>query len=284
MTADRPSDLLVFLKLGGSLITDKTRPHTPRSPVIRRLAGEIAAACHDNPQLRLVLGHGSGSFGHVPAHRWGTRQGVRTPAEWAGFVEVWREASALNRLVMDALEQAGIPALPFSPMSAISAVNGKIANWNLTPLRSALQAGILPVVQGDAVFDGQLGGTILSTEQLFNFLAKQLLPQKILLAGIEKGVWADFPSCTRLVDSITPENFPELENTLGGSAATDVTGGMLNKVAESLSLVEVIPGLEVQIFSGSKPGAVLDALGGQSRGTRIYSDSAAADIKNKNKN
>ena len=34
----------VFLKLGGSLITDKTRPHTPRLEVLRRLAGEVAAA------------------------------------------------------------------------------------------------------------------------------------------------------------------------------------------------------------------------------------------------
>ena len=35
---------LVFVKLGGSVITDKTQPETARPEVIARLAGEIAAA------------------------------------------------------------------------------------------------------------------------------------------------------------------------------------------------------------------------------------------------
>jgi len=83
---------LQFLKLGGSLITEKDRPHTARLQVIRRLASEIARARRDDPALRLVLGHGSGSFGHVPAQKYGTRGGVRTPEEWGGFVQVWREA------------------------------------------------------------------------------------------------------------------------------------------------------------------------------------------------
>jgi isopentenyl phosphate kinase len=274
MSADKLYDSFVFLKLGGSLITDKSSPHTPRSGVIQRLAEEIATACRENPQLHLVLGHGSGSYGHVPARRWGTRLGVKTPDEWAGFVEVWREASALNRLVVDALAQAGIQALPFSPMSAISAEAGNILDWYLVPLRAALHAGLVPVVQGDTIFDGQWGGTILSTEQLFQYLARELLPQKILLAGIENGVWADFPACTRLVDSITPENYSIYNDTLTGSIATDVTGGMASKVKESLSLVEAIPGLEVLIFSGMEPGAIKDALGGHVRGTLIHSNRA----------
>lgn len=269
MTADQPSSHLVFLKLGGSLITDKNRPHTPRLDVIQRLAEEIAAASQENPQLRLVLGHGSGSFGHIPARKWGTRLGVKTPSEWVGFVEVWREASALNRLVVDALAKAGIPALSFSPMSAILAEAGNITEWNLAPIRSALKAGLLPVVQGDVIFDRQRGGTILSTEQLFQFMARELLPQKIFLAGIEKGVWADFPACTRLVEVITPRTYPGLVGSLSGSAAADVTGGMLSKVEESLSLVEVIPGLDVYVFGGMDPGAVKQVLAGRIRGTRI---------------
>ncbi len=273
MIADQSFDHLVFLKLGGSLITDKNRPHTPRLDVIQRLAEEIAVACQVNPQLRLVLGHGSGSFGHVPARKWGTRQGVRSSSEWGGFIEVWREASALNRLVVDALARAGIPALPFSPLSAILADDGNIGDWNLAPLRAALQAGLVPVVQGDAVFDRQRGGTILSTEQLFYFLAGELLPQKIYLAGIEKGVWADFPARTRLIEAINPANFSDLKDALGGSLATDVTGGMLSKVAESLSLVEEIPGLQVLIFSGYEPGAIQAILEGLTRGTLISSDS-----------
>ncbi len=43
---------LVFLKLGGSLITVKDRPHTPRLDVLERLAQEIAGARAQNQNLQ----------------------------------------------------------------------------------------------------------------------------------------------------------------------------------------------------------------------------------------
>ncbi len=170
--------------------------------------------------MRILLGHGSGSFGHVPARRYGTRQGVRTEQEWRGFVEVWREAVQLNRIVVDALGEAGLPAISLPPSSSTVACDGQVEAWNLAPVRRALEANLLPVVFGDVVFDSQSGGTILSTEDLFSHLADQLQPQRILLAGIEAGVWADFPSCTRLVEEITPASWNDLSATVGGSTAT----------------------------------------------------------------
>jgi isopentenyl phosphate kinase len=259
----------VFLKLGGSLITDKDQPGIPRLDVIARLAGEIAAARRAAPGLRLVLGHGSGSFGHVPANKYGTRQGVRSPAEWLGFVEVWREAAALNRLVMDALAAAGLPALAFPPSAAVLAEDGRLTAWQIAPLVASLEAGLLPVVYGDVVFDTQRGGTILSTEDLFDQLAIHLKPRRLLLAGLEPGVWADFPACTRLVERITPADLPGLAGGLGGSAAVDVTGGMRAKVEQCLSLAAAVAGLEAYIFSGLPAGNALQALSGESIGTRI---------------
>jgi isopentenyl phosphate kinase len=265
-----PSDQpVVFLKLGGSLITDKNQPHTPRLKVIRRLAAEILTAREKDAGLRILFGHGSGSFGHVPARRYGTRQGVRTELEWLGFVEVWREAVELNRIVVDALGEAGLPAISLPPSSSTVARDGQVETWNLAPVHRALEANLLPVVFGDVAFDSLRGGTILSTEDLFSHLASQLRPRRILLAGIEAGVWADFPNCTRLVEEITPGSWKELSATVGGSIATDVTGGMASKVRQSLELVERIPDLEVSIFSGETPGAVEQALAGKHLGTYI---------------
>jgi len=260
---------LTFLKLGGSLITNKEKPRTPRLDALVRLAGEIAAALAENPALRLVLGHGAGSFAHVPAKKYATRQGVRTPDEWLGFAEVWWEAAALNRLVMDALRAAGLPAIALPPSATVTARDGKVAAWNLGPLQAALQVELLPVVFGDVIFDTVRGGTILSTEDLFDHLARQLKPQRILLAGLEAGVWADYPQCTRLIPEITPASFPEIAPALSGSNATDVTGGMASKVQQSLDLVEAIPGLEVMIFSGEEEGLVKAVLLGGKAGTVI---------------
>ena len=49
---------LVFLKLGGSLITDKTQPYTPKLDVIEDVALQISTALRAQPDLRLVIGHG----------------------------------------------------------------------------------------------------------------------------------------------------------------------------------------------------------------------------------
>lgn len=270
MHTDQPiTKSLYFLKLGGSLITDKSRPHTPRPEVLSRLAEEIKHVLDTRPGFQLVVGHGSGSFGHVPGKRYGTRQGVHSLEQWQGFAEVWYEATALTSIVVEALHQAGLPVISFSPSASVISKGGAVLSWDLAPLRAAMQAGLLPVVHGDVVFDRILGGTILSTEDLFAFLARQFHPERILLAGIEAGVWADYPECSRLLPEITPETLPAIFPALGGSNKTDVTGGMSSKVRQSLALIEEFPSLLIQIFSGEGPGDVERALQGELSGTTL---------------
>jgi isopentenyl phosphate kinase len=263
-----PSNLL-FLKLGGSLITDKAKPRTPRKDVITRLAGEICTARNETGDLSLLLGHGSGSFGHVPAKKYGTRQGVTSPAAWQGFAEVWYEASALNRILIEALRAASLPVVSFPISAGATTRDGQVAAWNLDPLCAALEADLLPVVYGDVAFDILRGGTILSTEDIFTHLARALKPQRILLAGIDEAVWLDYPECTQRIPEITPDNWTEVAKSLGGSRTTDVTGGMASKVRAMLDLTAEIPGLEVHIFSGNQPGNLFSVLKGESLGTRI---------------
>ncbi|NJD58249.1 MAG: isopentenyl phosphate kinase family protein [Anaerolineae bacterium] len=264
------SPRLVFLKLGGSLITVKAQPHTPRMDVLARLAGEIAEARSQDQGLQIILGHGAGSFGHVPASKYHTRQGIHSTEEWLGFAEVWQEASELNRLVMQSLEQAGLPVMVFSPSATVISRDGKVAIWNLIPLRSSLEEGQLPVVYGDVVFDLMRGGTILSTEDLFSYLVPIFRPVLLLEAGIEPGVWQDYPTNTRLLREITPQSFPIIQASVKGSATTDVTGGMLDKVHQVLTMVERVPGLNASIFSAEPPGSLLRALLGENMGTLLH--------------
>lgn len=266
----RSTPKTIFLKLGGSLITDKSQPRTPRREVLTRLAQEIAAAIAENPDLRLVLGHGSGSFGHVSGQKYSTREGVRSPEEWSGFAEVWFDASHLNHLVMEALHDAHIPALSFPPSTTTLTKARDIIHWDTTPLERALHNQLLPVVHGDVVFDKEMGGTILSTEEVFSHLANELHPQKILLAGQDPGVWADYPQCTEIIPEITPKSYPTLDLALQDSETTDVTGGMAGKVREMVALVKRIAGVEVWIFSGQGENNVYQALLGRTQGTHIH--------------
>jgi isopentenyl phosphate kinase len=262
---------LVFLKLGGSLITEKSKPATLRADVLQRAVEEIAAARKAQPSLRILLGHGSGSFGHVPAKKHGTRDGVHTPEQWAGFVEVWRQAAALNRAVMDALAAADLPAIAVPPSTSASAADGAVQQWDLTPITAALDAGLMPVVYGDVVFDSQRGGTILSTEDLFVHLAAQLRPSRISLAGDEAGVLTSYPG-GQVVPLITPASYANLAALPGASAATDVTGGMASKVEAMLQIVQAVPACTIRIFSGLEAGNIAAALAGEDVGTAIRAE------------
>ncbi len=268
---------LVFLKLGGSLITDKTCPYTPRLDKLADLASQIASAVDEasqgsTPILHLILGHGSGSFGHTAAEKHRTREGVADAEGWRGFAEVWHQASKLNRYVMEALHGVSLPALAFPASACVTACDGCVSNWETGPLRAALSAGLLPVVYGDVVFDIVRGGTILSTEDLFAYLALQLHPKRILLAGLEAGVWGDYPLRQRLIGHISPGSFAAVSAGIGAAAGADVTGGMVGKVEQMLKLIEAIPDLQVRIFSGEEPNAIVCVLQKEELGTSLTAD------------
>jgi isopentenyl phosphate kinase len=274
---------LIFLKLGGSLITDKTQPYTPKLDVIEDAALQIATALQTHPDLRLVLGHGSGSFGHVAASEYRTRAGVFIPTPphisqerdatkdvyWKGFAEVWYQASALNRFVMKALRKVNLPAVALPPSANVIASDGKVSLWETSAISMALAAGLVPVIYGDVTFDEVRGGTILSTEDLFGHLARAFNPDSILLAGLEAAVWEDFPARTRKVEAITPATFGMVAENIEKSAGVDVTGGMRSKVTQMLDLVRQNPLLKIQIFSGAEPGNIVRALTGETLGTLI---------------
>lgn len=267
---------LVFLKLGGSLITDKTQAEVVQTAVLQRAAAEIARARCDAPELRLVLGHGSGSFGHVAARRHGTRAGVQGEAGWLGFAEVADAAARLNRQVVTALLAAQVPAWSLQPSASARSRAGALTDWPTALLEAALARGLLPLVYGDTVLDEVRGGTIASTEELFAWLATRLRPVRIVLAGTVDGVYDRDPLADPAAvqwPELTPADLPRLRASLGGSHGVDVTGGMLSKVTEMCDLVSRQPETEVRLVSGLRTDALYHALLGTAAagGTRIYS-------------
>jgi isopentenyl phosphate kinase len=257
--------MLYFLKLGGSLITYKNRKSTCRKTILAQIASEIANAYTGN-QFALLVGHGSGSFGHIPANRFHTRQGVASLEDWVGFMEVWKEARKLNQIVVSTFQEAGLPIMAFPPSAIVATEKGKIIDWDITPIKMALSHNIIPLIQGDVVFDHQLGGTILSTEEIFYTLAQLIKPNRIFLAGIEEGVWKDFPLRSHLLKSITPQTIDDQNTHLSASAHIDVTGGMRQKVKSMLELISVERQLKIQIFSGSIKNNIFSALCGHDPG------------------
>jgi isopentenyl phosphate kinase len=241
----------IFLKLGGSLLTDKRDAFSLRKGTLARVAHEISSAYRTKPDLSLLVGHGSGSFGHVVAAKYGTRAGVREPDEWYGFAAVSQAAARLNAHVRDAFLEAGLPAVSLQPSASAQCLDGELIWLATKQLQWALEKRLVPIIYGDVGFDVLRGGTILSTEQLLGFLVGSLSPNWLILAGDTAGVLDPNGEPFR---QITRHNFAVIAPALGGSSGTDVTGGMGAKVRSMLDVVEQYPALRIRIVDGRQPG------------------------------
>lgn len=262
--------MLTFVKLGGSLITDKRVENSFRPEVLSYLAAEIHDALRDDDQLQILLAHGSGSFGHFAASRYGTIEGVKNAEQWRGFAEVATVAAELNYLVAKLLAGAGVPIWRLQPSASAICADGVITEMALEPIRVALSNRLVPLLYGDVALDTIRGGTIVSTETIFYYLAEHLPVRSILLLGEVDGV---YDSDGDVVCMITSSTFSEVEASLGGSAGVDVTGGMSAKVRDMLLLTELPSKASVRVMNGMQRGLLYRALMGNSNdGTLIASD------------
>jgi len=251
-----PQPTMLFLKLGGSLITDKTKVEHAHTRTIRRLAREIKAAREARPDLQLVLGHGSGSFGHVAAKKHGTREGVTERSGWLGYAEVATAAARLNQIVTDLFVAEGVPVVSVPPSASARCEDGRLFYLDTFAVRTLLENGLVPLVHGDVALDNVRGATIVSTEDVFIYLVREFQPTHLLLAGEVAGVFENAALTGAIIPVITPANVRQYAAALGGSHGTDVTGGMVGKVQQMLDVVKHYPMIEARIFSGAMRGNV----------------------------
>jgi isopentenyl phosphate kinase len=261
---------VVLLKLGGSLITDKTRPETARVEVLARLAGEIVQGAAERP-FRLVVGHGSGSFGHVAAQRFDLASGIRSADQIAGISLTQERAAALHRLVIEALTAAGARPFSIAPSSCVVAAAGRPVGFADEPLLLALERGLLPVLYGDVVMDREWGAAICSTERLFDLVVRRLLEhgwtvRRVLWLGETDGL---HDAAGKTIPRVSAADFAEAARAIGAPAGTDVTGGMRHRLKTALGLVRL--GVPSLLANGLTPGLLEGALRGEEvPGTLVF--------------
>lgn len=115
-----------------------------------------------------------------------------------GFALTSAAALRLNRIVVDELLAAGVPALALQPSTTLVARGGQLVRWDTDALERALKHWLVPVIHGDVAFDEVQGSAIISTEQLLAHLAAlpALQPNRIVLVG-ESGVIPPIRAPTR---------------------------------------------------------------------------------------
>ena len=243
--------MTTVLKLGGSVITNKDDPETVDEVNLRRAAQAVAATDVD-----LVVVHGGGSFGHHHAadHGVSTTDGTGD----AGAIRAVHGAmKRLNATVVDALAGAGAPAVPVHPFSAAARDRDGGLDLPISQVETMLGEGFVPILHGDVVVHEGFGATILSGDELVVELAAELAADRVGVCSAVPGV---YDADGDVLDHVG--SFEAVADALGGSDATDVTGGMSAKVRELLALdapayVFDVDGLD-DFVTGGDPGTRID--------------------------
>lgn len=260
---------LIFVKLGGGLITDKNTPYTPKLDVIDRLAREIVEARKEK-NFSLILGNGVGSFAHTSAKKYRTIEGFLDKESKYGFCKVHNDAAEINKIVISSFLKAGEKVFSIAPSSCFLSNNSEISDSYLKVMKKLLEYNLVPVVYGDVAIDTKKGCCILATEDTLVYLAKKLKPQKIIITDKVDGVFTDDPiknEEAQFIPKINRKNWKKIKKYLKGSDGIDVTGGMIQKVEKSIQLAQA--GFKVQIINGNKPDYLKRALLGETLGTVI---------------
>jgi len=250
-----------FVKLGGSIITDTTKPYTARRYIIRRLLKEIKSAM-DKKKFNLIIGHGGGSFPHIPAHKYKVNEGLVYDFSKKGAIITHLVAQKLNEIIINEGIKLGINLFPFAPSSFLLWKEDQALNSYTDHIKEAMINGFIPLVYGDVVIDNKKGVAIASTENVFESLSRNLDVNKIILATDVDGIFDSDPKTNedaKLIKEVSSKNLDEVIKGAGGSHKIDVTGGMYSKVLLLHKIIENKKCVGI-ITNGNREGAVRQAL------------------------
>jgi isopentenyl phosphate kinase len=253
---------MMLVKLGGSLITDKSRLKTFRADRMKVLAQELGMAGGD-----MMLVHGAGSFGHILAKELKLKEGYLNETQIPGVSQVQRDVRALNMMVMDALIAEGLRPVSLPPSSIVRFTDGALESMDFSPFHEYTDLGLVPVTFGDVVLDSQRKFAICSGDDLMLWLAKEFKPEKAVFAADVDGVYQDYPPVEGegIISKLDWDTYKTIE---GGLQRADVTGGILRKLRLMFDIADL--GVETWVINGGADGRLMEFLmGREAPGTQI---------------
>ena len=237
---------MILIKLGGSIITNKQKPLSPRRKTIDNILKEIGKI-----KEPIIIVHGGGSYGHY----WSVKYDMHTkPAKTSpkGVAIVKNSMVELNKIILDSAVKNRINSYCLPPtdfMNGNKAIKSKILTIN-----DISKSGLTPITFGDALWFGQKKSYILSGDVIMTTIGKILKPRLSVFVLDVDGVYSDLKT-KKLIHDFKKEK-PEIKNN-----KMDVTGGMTRKITEANNMAKV--GLKIFFVNGNKPKRITDAVSGK---------------------
>ncbi len=248
----------VLVKLGGSVLTDKAKPRAFRRTVARRLCLELARA-----GVPVVLVHGAGSFGHIPAAEAGIGSRTMSPRDAPAVAATLTGVALLHAQILDLAEAAGLCPVGVPVHISAHSDGDDLLGVPVARIQRLLEDGYTPVLPGTIVRDEDLGWRVVSGDELMAILAEELDPRLALFVTDVEGVYDRHPSepGASLLASIDRAAHSSADGAgrQGGHGA-DVTGRIHGKLNHAFNMAQATP---VLIANGTVRGRIQDVLRGK---------------------
>ena len=248
---------MFIIKLGGSVITDKTKPNQFKPHIVTQLAQEIKEA-----KQPLILIHGAGSFGHILAKQHKLNQGFKKETQRIGFAQTHAQVQQLNNLILTIFHDQQLPIISLPPHALLQLNNHKPYKFETKIFHSYLHQGFIPITFGDVVLDKVLGFSICSGDLLLQLLTQQFKPTKTIFVIDEDGLYTENPKQNpkaKLIEKTTIKELEKLKTTKNHHA--DVTKGMEGKLQTIQNVAHM--GIDTILVNGNIEKRLYNILTGK---------------------
>ena len=237
---------MILIKLGGSIITNKQKPLSPRRKTINNILKEIGKI-----KEPIIIVHGGGSYGHY----WSVKYDMHTkPAKYdlKGVSVVKNSMIELDKIILDNAVKNKLNPYCLPPTDFMN--GNKPIRSKVEKIGEIAKSGLTPVTYGDALWYGQKKSYILSGDVIMTTIGKILKPRLSIFVLDVDGVYSDTKSKKLIYD------FKKEKPTISKNKM-DVTGGMTRKITEAVKMSK--SGLKVFFVNGNKPQRIVDAVSGK---------------------
>jgi len=234
---------MILIKLGGSIITNKEKPFSPRKKSIDKIVRALKKIDES-----IIVVHGGGSYGHY----WSVKYNMHTkPANYNthGVSVVKNSMVELNKIILDSFLKNKLNPYCLPPTDFI--FGNKPIIKKVKEIEKIAKTNLIPITFGDALWFGKKKSYILSGDKIMSVLANILKPRLCVFVLNVDGLYSD-PKTKKLIHELKGEK------PLIIKSSKDVTGGMKRKLDEATKISK--NGMNVFFVNGNKPERIVEAI------------------------
>jgi len=247
---------MILIKLGGSVITDKSVYKKFNKERVSRLCREIKASGKD-----VMIVHGAGSFGHMIAKEFELQKGHVRKDQIAAVAKVSRDVRELNTLVVSELIDAGIPAVAIPTGSCFVMDDNELLMNDAEIIQRYVKLGISPIMSGDVLVDRKKGFGICSGDAIMKCLADIFSPERVIFVSDIDGLYDRDPKVSKDTKLIKEVNESVLKKIPSETTVADVTGGVRSKMRLMIDMCS--DGRDCILVNGTVDGRLRSLLDGK---------------------